>query len=192
MKIPSRLLCLLLSSFSFMAGFGTFAAESLPTNLEGRPTNPLAGGKTPRVLLFITVDCPISNRYAPEIQRLQAQFSTNGIIFWLVYPDRSLSTESIRGHVKEFGYNPLQVLRDPAHTLVQRAGATVTPEAAVFETDGRLIYRGRIDDRFPELGIARPFAHTKDLEQVLQSVSRGEKMRQRFEPATGCPIPDLE
>lgn len=192
MTTSSRLFGILLASFSLIGGLRTFGAESLPTNLEGRATDPLAGGKAPRVLLFITVDCPISNRYAPEIQRLQTRFATNGIIFWLVYPDGSLSTESIQRHVKEFGYNPLQVLRDPAHSLVKRAGATVTPEAAVFAAGGRLIYRGRIDDRFPELGVARPFAHAKDLEQVLQSLSRGEKISLRFEPAIGCPIADLK
>ena len=37
------------------------------------------------VLVFTTTDCPISNRYAPEIQRLATKFGDRAK-FVLVYP----------------------------------------------------------------------------------------------------------
>jgi hypothetical protein len=39
------------------------------------------------VLVFVRTDCPISNRYAPELRRLQDRFAPRGMAFWLVYPD---------------------------------------------------------------------------------------------------------
>ena len=36
---------------------------------------PLGAAEPLRVLVFTTTDCPISNRYAPEIQRLATKFS---------------------------------------------------------------------------------------------------------------------
>ncbi len=41
-------------------------------------TAPLSAAEPIRVLVFTTTDCPISNRYAPEIQRLAAKFSERG------------------------------------------------------------------------------------------------------------------
>ena len=45
-------------------------------DLDGRLVDPLAlpAGTRAHVLVFTTTDCPISNRYAPEIQRLAAAY----------------------------------------------------------------------------------------------------------------------
>ena len=39
------------------------------------------------VLIFVSTDCPVSNRYAPEITRLLEEFSPRGVRFQLVYPN---------------------------------------------------------------------------------------------------------
>ena len=57
------------------------------------------------VYVFTTTDCPISNRYAPEIQRLAAKYDDKAK-FVLVYPVPSDSPELIREHKKKFGYAP--------------------------------------------------------------------------------------
>ncbi len=44
-----------------------------------------AAATVPTVLVFTTTDCPISNRYAPEIKRLTAKFAGKAR-FVLVYP----------------------------------------------------------------------------------------------------------
>src|SRR6478672_8191808 len=58
-------------------------------DLEGKSINPFqpVSNEKPTVFFFVSTDCPISNRYAPEIQRLAGEFSTNGVNSWLVYPD---------------------------------------------------------------------------------------------------------
>src|SRR5437868_8896318 len=123
-------------------------AQPLPLDLAGRPFDPLDDPNLKTVvLLFVRTDCPISNRYAPELKRLFAKYSRPGVSFWLVYPSRDDSAEIIRRHISEYGY-PFGALRDPDHALVRIAKARVTPEAAVFASGRRLVYRGRIDDRY--------------------------------------------
>ena len=39
------------------------------------------------MLIFAASDCPISNRYVPEIARLTNEFSPQGVRFWWVYPN---------------------------------------------------------------------------------------------------------
>ena len=157
-------------------------------DLNGRAVNPFESAQPKAiVLLFIRTDCPISNRYAPELQRLQRQF--RDVRFWLVYPNDEVA--AIERHVKEYGYDRAAALRDPQHALVKLAGAQVTPEAAVFVFENakpRLIYRGRIDDRVIAFGKQRAKPAQRELEATLNAVSRGAKLSFKEQPAVGCDI----
>jgi peroxiredoxin len=169
---------------------GASAAQLRLLDLSGQAVDPLqaAGGKAV-VVLFIRTDCPISNRYAPEVRRLYEKFAASGVTFWLVYPDPDESVEMIRQHLKEYDYR-LGALRDPAHGLVKMTGVRVTPEAAVF-VSGRLVYRGRIDNRYVAFGKARPTPTIHDLERVLEAILKGKTMTSETTTAIGCFIPDL-
>src|SRR5262249_24959657 len=145
-------------------------------DVDGREVRPLQEpAAAASVFLFVRTDCPISNRYAPEVRRLHERFAARGVVFWLVYPAPAESPEAIRAHVKAFGY-PMRALRDPEHALTAAAGARVTPESAVYATSNgaaRLVYHGRIDDRQVDFGRARPAPTRRDLEDVLAAVVEG-------------------
>ena len=82
-------------------------------DLEGQQVTPLQETDARvTVFLFTRTDCPISNRYAPEVQRLQAKFRPDNVRFLLIYPDPDESVQAIRKHIKEYGYQ-LDALRDP-------------------------------------------------------------------------------
>jgi hypothetical protein len=166
------------------------AASAL--DLAGRPVDPLGDSRSKLVVLvFVQADCPLSNRYAPQLQRLHAAFSARGVAFWLVYPDATETPDAVRRHLADYGYR-MDALRDPAHALVRRSGVRVTPEAAVFAPGGRLVYRGRIDDRVVELGRLRPEASAHDLEDALEAALAGRPVRRAEIRAVGCFIADLE
>ena len=78
------------------------------------------------MLIFVRTDCPISNRYAPTIQRLSSQH-TDKAVFWLVYPDKTESPEAIRKHERDFGYQ-LPALRDVQRNLVKQSRVQITPK----------------------------------------------------------------
>lgn len=160
-------------------------------DLEGRVTNPFqATNVKARVFIFVSNECPIANRYAPEIRRLYGQFATNTIPFWLVHADPDETPEAIARHMKEYGFT-CGVLRDPQHVLVKRAKVSVTPEAAVFGADGRLLYHGRIDNWYVDFGKARVAATQHDLQRVLEAVMEGKPVRPKATRAIGCYIPKL-
>jgi len=158
---------------------------SLPALLE----DPLA---EPGIvtLIFVRSDCPIANRYAPTIRALQAEHAARGVRFVLVYPDADATEALIARHREAYDLPP-DALRDPRHEWVERTGVSVTPEVAVFDAQRRLVYRGRIDDRFPMLGAARAQAEVHDLDLVLEALERGEAPEFTSRPAIGCPIPTL-
>jgi len=142
------------------------------------------------VLIFVSIDCPVSNRYAPEIKRLYDQYSPQGVQFRLVYPNRIDSTAAIDAHISAYAYPPIAE-RDPDHKLVKLTGATITPEAAVFDRNGKLVYLGRIDDRVVELGRERPAATRHDLRDALAAMLTGKPIKQQKTQAVGCFIADM-
>jgi redoxin len=147
-------------------------------------------GEKATVLVFISAECPISNRYAPEIQRLYKAFAPKGVRFWLVYPNPAETPAIIAKHLKEYGY-PSIVLRDRANPLLTSAKPTVTPEAVVFDATGKIAYQGRIDDRFVELMRERPAATTHDLERAITAVLEGKPVVPSTTQAVGCFIADM-
>ena len=166
------------------------ASAAKVRDLSGRVVDPRPGpGAPPSVLVFTRTDCPVSNRYAPELRRLHQRFAP-AARFWLVYPDPTEEVAAIERHRREFGFG-FAALRDPGHALVGLTGATVTPEVAVLVAgrDGPLmVYRGRIDDRAVEVGRTRPRPTTHDLEDVLASLAAGGTPTPRTTRAVGCII----
>jgi len=159
-------------------------------DLDGRRVEPLADtGAHATVFVFVQFDCPISNRYAPELSRLHEEFGSRGVVFWLVYPGREVPIDAIRNHLREYGY-PFGALRDPDFALVDLAGATVMPEAAVF-AGGELLYRGRIDDRYASPGRARPAPTRRDLEDALKAVLSKRPIPNVRTRSVGCLMADL-
>jgi thiol-disulfide isomerase/thioredoxin len=138
------------------------------------------------VYVFTTTDCPISNRYAPEIQRLAAKYGGKAR-FVLVYPVPADTPEVIKTHHSKFGYS-MDYVRDAQ--LVKKTGVTVTPEVAVMR-GSTLLYRGRIDDRHAAFGVERPKATTHDLDDVLSAAIAGKAIAYRETRAIGCILSDL-
>ena len=140
------------------------------------------------VYVFTTTDCPISNRYAPEIQRLSARFASQAR-FVLVYPVPTDSPAAISEHKKKFAYT-LESVRDTDRKLLKMTGVSVTPEVALMK-GSQLLYRGRIDDRYVEFGKDRLVPTSRDLENALTAVLAGKPIAQRETRAVGCYLSDL-
>jgi hypothetical protein len=161
-------------------------------DLDGRLIDPFQAPEGTRavVFLFTSVECPISNRYAPVVSRLHAAFSSRRVQFRLVYPNPADTPAAIRAHLAAYGY-PMSALRDPDRRLAALASVSVTPEAAIFDTGGRELYHGRIDDRYVSIGVERPSPTRHDLADALDAVLAGNAVAAAATPAVGCFIADF-
>ncbi|MFN0060292.1 MAG: redoxin family protein [Planctomycetota bacterium] len=143
------------------------------------------------VVVFTRTDCPISNRHAPDVRDLYEKFHSRGVEFLLIYVDPSESPDAIRKHLAEYSY-PCAGLRDLKHALVASTGATVTPEAVVFDRSRKIIYRGRINDRNVGFGDARAQVTSNDLANALEATIQGITVAVPVTKAVGCFIADLQ
>jgi hypothetical protein len=140
------------------------------------------------VLFFITPDCPISQGYVPEMNRIAQTYSPKGVHAYAVQSDLGATPADVRRHVDEYGYR-FPVLLDPDQRLMMHTGAGITPEAVLMTPDGKVLYRGRIDDRIVSLGTRRPEATEHDLRDALDAVLAGRAVARARTTAFGCIIP---
>lgn len=148
-----------------------------------RPLNP--GDKLASVLIFYWQDCPISNGYAPELNRISA--SRTNFVFYIVQTDPELTPAIAKEHARQYNLQ-LPVLLDPKHQLVKTAKATVTPEVVVLGTNAQVLYRGRIDNLFAAIGKKRAATTEHDLLDALDDVAAGRPVRKPETKAVGCLI----
>jgi thiol-disulfide isomerase/thioredoxin len=167
------------------------AAQPTALDLNGKIVDPLKSSNGQLVvLIFVREDCPVSGRYAPTIQRISGEHR-NDARFYLVFPDKSDSPPAIRKYLRDFRYS-ISGLRDPQHALVKQAHAQVTPEAAVFDAKGALLYHGRIDNLYEAIGRSRPSPTSHELEDAIQAALAGRAPSEKEVAAVGCYISDLQ
>lgn len=182
--------------------FAGFAAAAEPLSLSkidvrdvnGKTVRPFDLRETEQkavLLIFTTHDCPIANAYAPEIKRIGEEYEPKGVRLFLVHVDPDLSADAAKKHAADFGFN-CPVLLDPSHALVAASGATLTPEAALFDRDGKIQYLGRIDDHYAAYMKKRAAPTRRDLREALNELLAGKPISVKKTEPIGCYIPVLE
>jgi hypothetical protein len=166
------------------------ASIRLP-EVSGKRSDPLSvTGAKAIVFIFVSIDCPVSNSYAPKLRRISEAFASKGVVLRLVYPNPDEREAKIKKHLKEYEL-PFTAYRDPHHELTRAADVRVTPETAVYVPGKGWVYHGRIDNRYVELGKARPAATQEDLQDVLDAVLAGIPVKAFSTRAIGCSISAL-
>lgn len=182
-----RFFCAILCLAAGLCLAGAGGSSGLIFNdLEGVERHPLdPADKAASILIFFWHDCPISNGYAPEINRICA--SHTNFAFYIVQVDPDLTPTAAKKHAGEYDLHA-PVLLDPQHRLVRLAKATVTPEVVALGKGGKVLYRGRIDDLCAAPGKKRATATQHDLLDALHEIAAGHTVTRKKTQAIGCLI----
>ena len=121
------------------------------------------------VLIFMATDCPISNRYAPLLHRIETEYGPRGIAFLAVFSGPGTKLETVRQHLIEYSL-AMPGLVDTTDSLARQTGARATPEVVVLSPGGAELYRGRIDNQYVAWGKTRNEATVSDLLNALDSI----------------------
>ena len=156
------------------------------TDVDGRPHR--IGISTGRVgaaaLVFLDTACPVATRYVPVLNALHDDARSRGVAFYGVLSNPDIGWRESAEFVDEFGVEFPTIL-DTAGDLAVRLGPRVTSESFVVSTDNRIVYRGRIDDRFAAVGRLRTRITSHDLRNAIGDVARGRPRPYETE-AVGC------
>lgn len=169
---------------------GTSGGGSMLRGLDGQDVSLTSiQGARGLVLVFVSVDCPIANRFLPEIESLGARLGPDGLPVAYVYASPFESDAQVESHGREYGLL-LPAFRDPGFRIARRFGACLTPEAVLLRSDGSLAYRGRINDQYTAPGQGRPAPTRHDLAAAAAEFLSGGLASQRLVPAVGCRFRD--
>jgi thiol-disulfide isomerase/thioredoxin len=170
--------------------------EGQMRDVDGHPLNPFEPAGLANVIFFVATDCPISNSYAPEIQRVCQEYGPRGVGCSLMYED--VDTESsgtrlddeVRKHLREYRYVDVPAAVDRSRAIAKRSKASITPQAVVIDRTGAIRYRGRIDNFYAALGKPRQQVTERDLRNALDAVLSGRPVPKVETEALGCYIVD--
>ncbi len=159
------------------------------TDLAGdkHKLGPGGGGKL-TVLIFLGTECPISNGYAPSLKRLYASLQTSDVLMLGIHCDPDVTSDLAQTHAREYELSFALAL-DHDQRLARACGVHIVPTAVVVGAEGRIVYRGRIDNRYVATGVRRPEATVFDLKTAVETALAGRQPDPVVTEAIGCPLP---
>jgi len=134
------------------------------------------------VFVFSSTTCPCADRYNGRVSDLASELAPQGARFFQVFSGNEAEPDTVRRYTSSRKIT-LPVILDPQRSLAVRLGAKVTPTAVVLGRDGRIRYRGRIDDNPDPQAVVR-----HDLRLALQSVLQNAPAPRPEARAIGCTI----
>jgi peroxiredoxin len=139
-------------------------------------------GKNGSVLIFVAVQCPVSNAYNERMEKLSQDFKSRGISVIGVNSNVSEAADEIKAHAIA---NKLTfpILKDPGNKIADRLGASKTPEAYVLDANNKLVYHGRIDNSRDAAGV-----NSSELRDALEALLNGKPVEKTTAMAFGCTI----
>jgi peroxiredoxin len=161
---------------------GSPVASLSATQLDGAPAHfdNLKGNVT--LVMFISVQCPVSNAYDDRMNELHKDYAAKGVKFIVLNANRTEPAAAVQEHAREHGFQ-FTVYKDENNVLADKFGATVTPETYVIDASGVVRYHGSIDDA---QNVAR--VTTQRLRLALDAVLAGKEPPQTETKAFGCSI----
>ena len=139
-------------------------------------------GKNGTVLIFIAVQCPVSNAYNERMEKLAQDYRAKGINVIGINSNVKEDVAAIKSHAAEHKFT-FTILKDSENKIADKLGASVTPEAYFISVNNKLLYHGRIDN-------ARNAAQleTSDLRNALDAALAGKTIEKTEAKAFGCTI----
>jgi len=138
-------------------------------------------GSKGTVFIFLSAQCPVVKGYVERIQAVAKDYSGKGINFVGI---NSNSTEDLAWVKSNAEANfKFPVLIDSGAKIADKWGASVTPEVYFFDADGKLAYRGGIDNDRRGENITKNY-----LRDALDSALAGKAIAEKETNAFGCTI----
>ncbi len=139
-------------------------------------------GKNGTVLIFIAVQCPVSNAYNERMAKLAEDYKAKGIAVVGINSNAAEDAAAVKAHAADKGLN-FTILKDPGNKIADRLGASVTPEAYFLDANNKLLYHGRIDNSRDGSNV-----EATDLRNALDSAINGKPVEKTEAKAFGCSI----
>lgn len=144
--------------------------------------------KKPAVFVFLSPECPLCKNYAPILGSLMEAHP--GVEFYGIFPGKSYSLREITAYGTEYSLK-FPLLLDADKSLTRYMKATVTPEVVYMNSEGTILYSGKIDDWAVSLGKQRQVVTKHYLKDALRQSESGKPIIISQTEPVGCLINDI-
>ena len=163
----------------FALQFGTSQSQSQDLNKAQSNTDSLS------LYLFLLDDCPICLNYTPLLNDLYTEYGSR-INFQGYFPNFSSKPNKI-DHFKETYQIEFPLQTDYYKEHAKKWNAQVTPEAILYNnTTKKIIYQGRIDNKFVRLGKRRNVVTEHNLVNAIELTLESKEVLPTFAEPIGC------
>ncbi len=141
----------------------------------------------PQVVLFMAIDCPITQKYLASIKEIAAQFSNKEVRITGYFPAGLTRKEEAAFRLEYQIPKLIEFVDDKKHVWTEKLHAKVTPEVFVI-SNNQVVYKGAIDNWFYELGRYRLKITEHYLIDAINAALNGTKPDIGETEAVGCSI----
>ena len=134
------------------------------------------------LVIFVSTRCPVSNDYNQRMAELARDYIPREFAIIGVNSNSNEPANEVARHAAEKALG-FTILKDPENRVADYLGASVTPEAYLFDRDWTLRYHGRIDNSRNPVNIT-----SRDLRAALDAVEAGRPVPVAEAKAFGCTI----
>ncbi len=176
---------------STMLPLGTAAPEfQLPDVVSGETISlsTFADSKA-LLLMFICQHCPFVKHVQSELAKIGHDYSQKSLGIVAIsandvanYPDDSPEKLKEMAHKLNFNF---PVCYDESQEVSKSYTAACTPDFFLFDADGKLAYRGQLDDSRPSNDVPVTGKH---LRQAIDAILQDRKIDFEQKPSIGCNI----
>jgi peroxiredoxin len=139
-------------------------------------------GTNGSVIIFISVQCPVSNGYNERMEAMAQAYGKRGISVIGINANAGESVDAVKAHAAEKHFT-FPVLKDNGNKIADKLGAMRTPEAYLLDTNNKLVYHGRIDNSKEESKV-----DSNDLRDAIDALLAGKPIAKPTALAFGCNI----
>ncbi|NQZ02716.1 MAG: thioredoxin family protein [Bdellovibrionales bacterium] len=141
----------------------------------------------PTLVMFICNHCPYVMAIEDRLIELGNEFKSRANIVAVCsndpadYAEDSYENLKLRSEKKAY---PFVYLHDESQDLAKNFGAVCTPDFFLFDSNQKLVYRGRLDDSWK----SADKVERRELKHALDLTLAGEALPSEQTPSMGCSI----
>ena len=136
-------------------------------------------------LVFLDVGCPIAQKSIPALNDVATTAKERSIDFYGVISDPYTTRVEAATFAREFAIQ-FPVLFDQSGAIAVALEPTRVPEAFLLDPAGGVLYRGRVNDAFADIGVARARVESHDFRDALVAFAAKQPIVHSVTTPVGC------
>lgn len=138
------------------------------------------------LFVFVSPECPLCENYTKDFTEMRQQYSKDSLNIYGVFSGEKLYTEKQILKFKSKYKLDMDFVLDKDYEIAKYFEAEVTPECFLVDSNGEVVYSGKLDNWLGKLGRRRKYVSQYYVKDAIQAVFNGDSIPIKRTEAIGC------